>query len=380
MKIQRFAGLDGLRFISITFVILHHLFTFKSNFGYTAFDYPILGVIGFYGIQFFFMGSGFLITYMLLHELKHTGSVSLKNFFVRRLLRIWPAYFLLIILALVFAYKAPFFRIPAITEAYLNGNYILGNTLFFSFMPHLAPFVAPTAPLIHHTYTIGIEEQFYFLWGILFYFFHKHMFRVFVGLLVCMPLLNVVHEHIYQYNKVNESAPRVFAYASSIITYLKYSRFSTFAIGALFGYAFFYQKQWINAFKKVYVQVAVYALFVWSVYTNVQVPYLQHEYISTIMACIMLIATFKKESIVNYSAAWIEYLGKISYGIYLYHIFAIVIAIHILQRLFHVEVNTFPQLLLLCTVTLLLSIFFGQVSYQYFERYFLLLKKRFQKS
>src|SRR4051812_37529305 len=102
MKLKHFAGLDGLRFISITFVVLHHLFTFKTNFGFTRFDYPILWLIGFYGIQFFFMGSGFLITYLLLLEKQETGSISLRHFFMRRMLRIWPGYYLLIVIALVF--------------------------------------------------------------------------------------------------------------------------------------------------------------------------------------------------------------------------------------------------------------------------------------
>lgn len=380
MKTKRFAGLDGLRFISISFVILHHLFTFKSNFGFTSFDLPILGVIGYYGIHFFFMGSGFLITYMLLTENEQKGTISLKNFFVRRLLRIWPAYYLLIIIALVFALHSAFFQIPAITGAYLNSNFHLGNTLFFLFLPHLASFFTPTAPLVHHTYTIGIEEQFYFIWGLIFYFIPKHAIKIFIVILIGMPILNVFHHYVYEYINKEDNVPDILPLISSGITYLKYSRFSTFAIGALFGYSFFYKKNWINFFKSVYVQLAVYSLFILSIYFNVQPPYIEMEYISFIMACIMLMATFKKESIVNFSVPWLEYLGKISYGIYLFHIFAIVLSMKIMGSLLKLSITTPLQLFFLCVITLSISILFGYLSYQYFERYFLNLKKRFYKS
>ena len=173
MNAKHFAGLDGLRFVSISFVVLHHLFTFKKNFGFTEFDAPILGTIGFYGIQFFFMGSGFLITYLLLYELESNGKICLKSFFLRRILRIWPAYYLLILLFL-FVVKQDSFRIPGTTDQYLAADYVMSNRLYLLFLPHIQPFLFPTAPLIHHTYTIGIEEQFYVIWGLLFFFFGKY--------------------------------------------------------------------------------------------------------------------------------------------------------------------------------------------------------------
>jgi peptidoglycan/LPS O-acetylase OafA/YrhL len=88
-----FAGLDGLRFISISFVVLHHLDTFLNYYQLGNFDFPAIGRIGYYGIQFFFAGSGFLITYLLLAEYEQKGSISIRSFYIRRILRIWPGYY-----------------------------------------------------------------------------------------------------------------------------------------------------------------------------------------------------------------------------------------------------------------------------------------------
>ncbi len=378
MNPKHFAGLDGLRFISITFVVLHHLFHFKTNFGFTGYDYPVLLLIGFYGIQFFFMGSGFLITYLLYHELQTYGRISLRNFFLRRIMRIWPAYYLLILLFLLALWQ-PFFRIPGATEAYLAANPAASNRLFLFFLPHVQPFLYPTAPYVHHTYTIGIEEQFYVVWGLLFFVLRKRMVVFFWLVLLAMPVLNLAHQLSFAHLQKSGGEPGWLQYFNSVVTYLKYSRFSTFAIGSLFGYAYFHRKAWINVFKKTGVQVLLYAVLFCSIYFNIEMPFFQYEYISLLMACLMLVATFKKESLINYSAAGISYLGKISYGIYLFHIFAIVLACKITALFFPAESH--PGItLLLCCLTIGLSVLFGELSYRWFETYFLRWKERFRQA
>ncbi|RYZ30123.1 MAG: acyltransferase [Chitinophagaceae bacterium] len=375
MKAKHFAGLDGLRFISITFVVLHHLFTFKANFGLNQYDYPILGLIGLYGIHFFFMGSGFLITYLLLTEYTEHGKISLKHFFLRRLLRIWPAYYLLLVIALLVLLQLPFFRIPGTTDSYLASNFSKSNQYYFAFLPHVQPFFFPTGPYVHHTYTIGIEEQFYVIWGLLFVFLRKWIVVFFIAILICYPLLNVLHHYLHT-NATGESKSIV--YLRSGITYLQYSRFSTFAIGSLFGWAYFYQKSWIYLFKKAWLQLVVYLAIIVSIVMEITVPFLQNEYMAFLMACLMLIGTFKKESLINYNTGWLTYLGKISYGIYLFHIVAIVLAAKTTVVLFNMEKNL-GVLCFTVVLTMLLSILFGHLSYFYFETIFLKLKRRFRK-
>jgi peptidoglycan/LPS O-acetylase OafA/YrhL len=370
-----FSGLDGLRFISIFFVVLHHLFSFKNYFGLNYYQFPIVGLIGYYGIQFFFAGSGFLITYLLLVEYNRNARISLKYFYVRRILRIWPAYYLLIFLGLVVFLHNTFFYIPDLSDAYLNADYKQANSLYFSFLPHVAGNKFPTAPYVHQTYTIGVEEQFYFIWGLLFFFFAKYTKQLFWAIVFSVLLLSVISLYIIPVSDGGELANFINK-ASEII---KYSRFSTFAIGALFAYAFFEKKKWVEYFKLPYVQLAVYALLVISIWADISIPFFRDEYISLIMLCVFSISTFKKESLINYDAKWLTFLGRISYGIYLFHIFAIVIAVKICTNIFHFKVNSIWELITLSVITILISILFGFISYFTIERFFLRVKKKFSK-
>lgn len=378
MKVRHLAGLDGLRFISISFVVLHHLFTFKAYFGFHNLDLPVLGLIGYYGIQFFFMGSGFLITFLLLCEIEEKGRISLKHFYLRRIFRIWPAYYLLIIIALVLLFKLPFFRIPGITDNYLHANYSKSNLFYFLFLPHLQPFFFPTAPLIHQTYTIGIEEQFYILWGFLFFLFGRRLRNLFILIVITSPILSFVHDYIHNTVPLHDQKVYGLNIIKSVITYFQYSRFSTFAIGSLFGYAYFKNDNWIFLFKKPVVQFLIYIIILSSILFEFTPAFFHNEYISLLMGCLMLIATFRKESVINYSTSWLNSLGKISYGIYLFHMIAIVLAIQCTLSFFSDMHNPGVEIFLIAT-TLLLSIVFGYISYYFFEKYFLKIKRHFSK-
>ena len=123
----------------------------------------------------------------------------------------------------------------------------------------------------------------------------------------------------------------------------------------------------------------MYAVLVASIAFDFSIPYLRDEYIATLMLCVFSIATFPGDSIINYDAKWLSYLGRISYGIYLFHIFAIVFAIKLCIHVFHFRVNNYAELGILCLVTMLFAITLGWISYNGYEKYFLRLKKRFAK-
>ena len=116
-----FPGLNGLRFFAAFSVVVTHIELVKHFKGYptlwvenasdeltlTHILQKIIFHAGGLGVYFFFVLSGFLITYLLLVEKAKTGTVAVKKFYWRRVLRIWPLYYLIVILG--------FFVIPYIT-------------------------------------------------------------------------------------------------------------------------------------------------------------------------------------------------------------------------------------------------------------------------
>ena len=154
---EYFPSLDGLRFLSILFVVLHHLDTFTGNFIKDNVSYPWVGEVGYFSIQFFFVGSGFLITYFLLTELDQTGSISLRKYFLRRILRIWPGYYLLLAMAFVAYLIFPLMSIPGVSENYYQDTLFSSSVLCFGFfLPHIPTFFFSFASLypsnIYHRY------------------------------------------------------------------------------------------------------------------------------------------------------------------------------------------------------------------------------------
>jgi peptidoglycan/LPS O-acetylase OafA/YrhL len=103
MKDKRtyFPGLNALRFIAATLVIFHHLEQYKfwgkqeSLWGQSFID-----ALGHKPVSLFFVLSGFLITYLLLEEKRDKKSINIKQFYLKRIFRVWPLYFLIVIIAL----------------------------------------------------------------------------------------------------------------------------------------------------------------------------------------------------------------------------------------------------------------------------------------
>ena len=101
-----FPHLDALRAIAALFVIFEHLsywFLYPPTPFYDALKtvFSFGGNGGRLGVIFFFVLSGFLITYLLLRDEASNGRINVGHFYMRRILRIWPLYFLIVILALL---------------------------------------------------------------------------------------------------------------------------------------------------------------------------------------------------------------------------------------------------------------------------------------
>jgi peptidoglycan/LPS O-acetylase OafA/YrhL len=185
-----FPGLNSLRFLAATAVIFHHVEQYKSwkgqpnIWGTDGVLGAFIDAIGHKAVSLFFVLSGFLITYLLLAEMAKTGTVSLKKFYIRRILRIWPLYYIIVLTTI--------FLLPHLIKI---GNYpdmVQQNMLFvlavYLFMlPNLM--LAKTFQVVgaNQTWSVGVEEQFYIMWPYLVRKFH----RVFIPFLISLVIIKM---------------------------------------------------------------------------------------------------------------------------------------------------------------------------------------------
>jgi peptidoglycan/LPS O-acetylase OafA/YrhL len=168
---RRIPSLDGVRAIAVTLVFTWHLLAHA--------DLPLIWRVdyGNLGVRVFFIISGFLITSLLLAERERTGKISISNFYVRRVFRIFPAYYVFL---LVMAVLLP------------TGRLVLHKV---DFLPSAAFFSDYETPhdALGHTWSLAVEEQFYLLWpGVIVLLGLRRAFYVCVALLVIAPTFRML--------------------------------------------------------------------------------------------------------------------------------------------------------------------------------------------
>lgn len=143
MTARRLPALDGLRAIAVLVVIIGHA------------NYPLRGVPADLGVNLFFVLSGLLITRLLLQEISTTGSVSLSQFYLRRTLRIFPAYYAFVALSFVL-------------DRVMGDDWSTGLSL--SAVTYTVNYFNAThghpSTSIAHAWSLSVEEQFYLLWPV----------------------------------------------------------------------------------------------------------------------------------------------------------------------------------------------------------------------
>lgn len=145
---KRVPGLDGLRAVSILLVLCGHLDGTLGFYNNTAF-WGHLGDIANLGVRVFFVISGYIITLLLLRETDRTGTISLKQFYFRRTLRIFPASYCFI-LVIALGYRFGVFQLN-------RGDLLHAVTYTVNYFPDRSWWVG-------HLWSLSVEEQFYLLW------------------------------------------------------------------------------------------------------------------------------------------------------------------------------------------------------------------------
>ncbi len=151
--------LDGLRFFAFLAVYLEHTVGFGVSGSHRHLPNWLgdllgaAGLAGTFGVDLFFVLSSYLITELLLRERALRGALDVPRFYVRRMLRIWPLYFLF-----VFAAYALSFVVPG--EA-LSWKHVVGYLFFFGNWTY---FLAPVTTVAGPLWSVSLEEQFYLIW------------------------------------------------------------------------------------------------------------------------------------------------------------------------------------------------------------------------
>lgn len=152
-------NLTGLRFFLAFLVVIFHVPQFCQNRGFPYFNSLAIFNKGDEAVYMFFSLSGFLIIRQLYVEKLNTNSVNIKIFFLKRILRIFPLYYLVLTFGFIY-YR---FILPYFGFDYEN-NYdlVYGIFLSYTFFPNVLIHYSPGG-IIEALWSIGIEEQFYLL-------------------------------------------------------------------------------------------------------------------------------------------------------------------------------------------------------------------------
>lgn len=179
---MRIPSLDGLRAISIVFVIFGHM----AECGLAP---RFLERYASFGVHVFFVISGFLITTLLLREKQKHGALDPKAFYIRRALRILPAaYFFMAVIIMVYHISA---RHSLLAFTYFS-NYDLGR---------------PWA--IGHLWSLGVEEQFYLLWPMVLILFYARSRAILAGTIIAAPLANIALHFAHLSSVIGTAFPSV---------------------------------------------------------------------------------------------------------------------------------------------------------------------------
>jgi peptidoglycan/LPS O-acetylase OafA/YrhL len=351
-------GLDTLRAIAATSVIVEHIEQMKNRLGFpNAYDAPYFRFTsGHLGVVLFFVLSGYLITLLLLKEKDKHAKVSLKNFYMRRILRVWPLYYLIIVLSLLLMPETPSFW-----------SIILCLTIF----PNIAHIVSGGWPGSPQIWSIGVEEQFYLTWPAIVDKLRKILFPALLIFFIGYSLL----PHLMQFILVRTGA------ATSTLDFIdKFfytTKFNCMALGGILAYA--YHKKAI-VLKYIYltpVTVVLFTLpfFLW--FTGFHITYFNDEFYAILFGLLILNISTNPRIRINIDRGPVNYLGKISYGLYMYHW----LVVSLLTPLFAPVIRSHPitaNLLLYITV-MLLTTGVSAFSFHLIEKYFLRLKNRLSR-
>ena len=375
-----FKGLNGLRFIAALLVVIYHASTFATAKSAPAvFDFRPYSLFnnGGQAVDFFFVLSGFLITSLLLKEYDKNNTISVKQFYIRRILRIWPLYYFIVFVCFaIFPLMIGILHIPGTDGPDISQ---LGYYIFFlanlGFIYNQSIFLSPL-------WSICVEEQFYLFVAPVIKYCRKYLVVILIGIILVKFCISVAAPYylstadghypavfytlrfeiisigclgaLFLRSKYNVYLPKLFSYPVQVI---------------MFGFLFvilFFNKTFATG--NLSVAEAIYNFLFNMAWGNIL--------IAILFMYVILCISLNPKSIVKTDNRLLDFLGDISYGMYMYHVIIELLVLHLLQGYF-IAADIVSGTLVYYLLSIALTILVAYLSYALFEKRFLNVKKKF---
>lgn len=364
-----FPGLNGVRFFAVLLVLVQHIEAFKHKAGYGSlydvfFLKKLITNIGHHGVLVFFVLSGFLITFLLLNEKDETQTINIPKFYFRRILRIWPLYFLILFVGffvLPHTYSPEYFTTkvsPNFTEKILACIFFLPNYIFIKY-GHIFS--------IGILWSIGTEEQFYLIWpNVIKKIKKENLMYSFLALLLFIVLLKIFAFYRIGFSHYSEAANMLF----------NFLHFDAMLIGGIIALLYYKHKEKITFLFSKKLQFSLMLLLPVLYLYLPKIDPITNLIFCPIYAILILNIALETPSVIKANHPILVHLGTISYGMYIYHSIFIALTITMLERLKLPFSSIFTNIVLYLAA-FLLTIFVSSISYRFIEKPFLKLKAKF---
>lgn len=297
----------------------------------------------------FFVISGFLITYLLLNEQEKSHDVSISKFYMRRILRIWPIYYVYMAIALIVTHT---WNDPSIW--------------YYCFFGANIPFILAVGiwPIVHY-WSIGVEEQFYLFWPWLVKGSHGKTKKLLASAAILCVVWLLCKWGIY-----------LVWGATTAYRFFAVTRFDCMMLGAIGAILYHTRNKWFNRWfgnKVVGIICLIVLLFSQPWADFVPAPIRTQVIALLSLVCIM---SQLHTPVINLESRGFDFVGKISYGIYVIHPLLIFLLSGLYRNIGFNLPNGIATAFIYVTITLA-TILLAWLSYRFFESPFLQLKNRF---